>query len=96
MLAPPETLKSDPMSENEDVLVALGSVASFTGEQAGALLIIIQVLTRHRLISMADASKLVRLLSAESPDAERQVTAQCASMRKARPIRQSVTSTRRP
>ena len=96
MLAPPETLKSDPMSENEDVLVALGSVASFTGDQAGALLIIIQVLTRHRLISMADASKLVRLLSAESPDAERRVTARCASGRKARPIRQSVTSTRRP
>ena len=41
MLAPPETLKSDPMSENEDVLVALGSVASFTGEQAGALLLLI-------------------------------------------------------
>ena len=96
MLAPPETLKSDPMSENEDVLVALGSVASFTGEQAGALLLIIQVLTRHRLISMADVSKLVRLLSAESPDAERRVTAQCASRRRARPIRQPVTSTRRP
>jgi len=98
MLVPPESLKSDPTSENEDedVLVALGSVASFTGEQAGALLIIIQVLTRHRLISMADASKLVRLLSAESPDAERRVTAQCASRRKARPIRQSVSSTRRP
>ena len=96
MLAPPETLKSDAMSENEDVLVALGSVASFTGEQAGALLIIIQMLTRHRLISMADASKLVRLLSAELPDAERRVTAQCASRRRARPIRQPVTSTRRP
>ena len=95
MLAPPETLKSDPMSENEDVLVALGSVASFTGEQAGALLIIIQLLTRRRLISMADASKLIRLLSAESPDTERRVTAQCASRRKARPIRRPVTSTRR-
>ena len=89
MLVPPESLKSDPASENEDedVLVALGSVASFTGEQAGALLIIIQSLTRHRLISMADASKLVTLLSAESPDAERRVRAQCTSRRKARPIR---------
>ncbi len=96
MFVPPESLKSDPRSENEDVLVALGSVASFTGEQAGVLLIIVQVLWRHRLISMADASKLIRLLSAESPDAERRVTTQCASGRKARPIRQPVTSTRRP
>lgn len=94
MLAPPEAIKPDPMSENEDVLVAVGSVASFTGEQAGALLIIIQVLARHRLISMGDARKLVRLLSAESPDVERRMTSQCASRRKARPIRQSVTSTR--
>ena len=80
----------------EGMLSAIESVACRSGEQAGAVLIIIQLLTHHRLISMADASKLIRLLSAESPDVERRVTAQYTSRRKARPIRRSVTSTRRP
>jgi hypothetical protein len=34
MLVPPESLKSDPASENEDVLVALGSVALLIPVQA--------------------------------------------------------------
>ena len=96
MLALPQGIASDPTSETEDMLFALGSVACHTGEQAGALLVIIQSLAGARLISMAEAKKLVGLLSAESPEAQRRVTAQCVFQRKARPIRLPVTSTRRP
>jgi hypothetical protein len=71
----------------EDMFFALGSVASHTGEQAGALLVVVQLLARNRLISLADAKKLVRLLSAESPEAQRRVTAHCVFRRKATPIR---------
>jgi hypothetical protein len=72
----------------EDMFFALGSVASHTGEQAGALLVVVQLLARNRLISLADAKKLARLLSAESPEAQRRVTAHCVFRRKATPIRQ--------
>jgi hypothetical protein len=83
-----EVLGFDPMSTQvEDILFALGSGAKRTGEQAGALLVVIQLLARNRLISLADVKKLVGLLSAESPEAQRRVTAQCVFLRKARPVR---------
>jgi hypothetical protein len=84
-----------PESGSECLFLALGSVANHTGEQAGALLAIVQSLARDRLISMTDAKKLVRLLSAESPEAQRRVTAQSVR-RKATPIRLPTTPTRRP
>ena len=73
-------------TQTEDVLFALGSVACHTGEQAGALLVIVQLLARDRLMSMTDVRKLVRLLSPESPEAQRRVIAQFV-WRKAKPIR---------
>ena len=70
----------------EDILFALGSGARRTGEQAGTLLVVVQLLARNRLISLADARKLIGLLSAESPEAQRGVIAQCVFLRKARPV----------
>lgn len=96
MLVPPQSFESDPnRTQTEDLLFALGSVACHTGEQAGALLVIVQLLARDRLISMTDAKKLVRLLSTESPEAQRRVMAQSVR-RKATPIRLPTTPARRP
>lgn len=64
------------------MLLALGSVASRTGQQAAALLLITEVLVRKRLVSMADAKSLINLLSEELPEVQRQVIAQCTLRRK--------------
>ena len=81
-----ETNSAKPKAE--DMLFALGSIACHTGEQAGALLLITQVLARNHLISAAEAKKLIALLSADSPEAQRHVNAQCVLRRKTKRIRQ--------
>ena len=75
-----------------DVDAALGMLSIFTGEQAGALLIIVQLLARDRLLSIAEARRLVSLLSSE-PAIQRRVTAQLAQ-RKAKPLKR--TTIRKP
>ena len=88
MLDSTQRLEFDsPKAQTEDVLFAFGSMASHTGEVAGVLLVLVQLLARDRLISMGDAKKLIGLLSAESPEAQRYVNAQCVLRRKPRPIR---------
>ena len=88
MLDSIQSLESDsPKAQTEDVLFALGSVASHVGEVAGVLLVLVQLLARDRLISMVDAKKLIGLLSAESPEVRRHVNAQCVLRRKPRSIR---------
>ena len=69
-----------------DLVFALGSIACHTGEQAGALLLITQVLARNQLISAAEAKKLIGLVSADLPEAQRHVNAQCVLRRKTKPI----------
>lgn len=69
-----------------DLIFALGSIACHTGEQAGALLLITQVLARNQLISAAEAKKLINLLSADLPEAQRHINAQCVLRRKTKPI----------
>lgn len=69
-----------------DLIFALGSIACHTGEQAGALLLITQVLARNQLISAAEAKKLISLLSADLPEAQRHINAQCVLRRKTKPI----------
>jgi hypothetical protein len=72
-----QSLESDtPKAQIEDVLFALGSVASHVGEVTGVLLVLVQLLARDRLISMVDAKKLIGLLSAGSPEVRRHVNAQ--------------------
>ena len=84
----PRGFGSDPMSTQiEDILFAFGSVARRTGERAGVLLVVVQLLARNQLISLVDARKLIGLLGTESPEARRRVTAQCVFLRKARPVR---------
>ena len=46
-------------AKTEDVLFALGSVACHTGKQAGALLIIIQLLARSRRRSESDCGQSI-------------------------------------
>jgi hypothetical protein len=75
-----------------DVEAALGMLSIFTGEQAGALLLIVQLLVREHLVSIAEARRLMSVLSCE-PEVQRRVTAQLAR-RKARPLRQ--TAVRKP
>lgn len=88
MLDSTQSLKSDtPKAQIEDVLFALGSVASHVGEVTGVLLVLVQLLARDGLISMVDAKKLIGLLSAESPEVRRHVNAQCGLRRKPRSIR---------
>jgi hypothetical protein len=95
-MRPLQSSESDPMrSHTEDVFLSLGLVAGNTGEQAGALLSVIELLVHNRLISWIDAKRLVRLLSAGSPEARRRAIAQCVIQRKATPIRQSVSAIRR-
>jgi hypothetical protein len=85
VVVPTQSFESDsPNAQTDDVLFALGSMASHMGELAGTLLVFVQLLARDRLISMADAKRLIRLLSAESPEVERQATAQCVLRRKPR------------
>ena len=76
-----------------DVDVALGMLSIFTGEQAGVLLLIVQLLARDRLVSVAEARRLVSVLTRESPEVQRRVTAQLAQ-RKAKPLRR--TAVRKP
>lgn len=83
------TLSLDIESMNADagdLVFALGSIACHTGEQAGALLLITQVLARNQLISAAEAKKLISLLSADLPEAQRHINAQCVLRRKTKPI----------
>lgn len=80
----PET--SSMNAEAGDLVFALGSIACHTGEQAGALLLITQVLARNQLISAAEAKKLIGLLSADLPEAQRHVNAQCVLRRKTKRI----------
>ncbi len=49
----------------EDVRLSLGILAQYTGEQAGALLLIVQALTRNNLISVEESEGLVSLLLPE-------------------------------
>jgi hypothetical protein len=77
--------------QTDSLFLALESVADYTGQQAGNLLVMVQLLARDRLISMADAKRMVRLLAQESPEAQRVVIAQCVAHRKARPVRPSAT-----
>ena len=52
MLDSTQSLESDtPKAQIEDVLFALGSVASHVGEVTGVLLVLVQLLARDRLIS---------------------------------------------
>ena len=80
----PETAPMN--AEAGDLVFALGSIACHTGEQAGALLLITQVLVRNQLISAAEAKKLIGLLSADLPEAQRHVNAQCVLRRKTKRI----------
>ncbi len=68
----------------EHLLPALGSIADRAGQQAGATLLIVQLLARERLITLADARRLIRLLAPDSPEAQRIITAQCMAQRKVR------------
>lgn len=67
--------------------IALGMLSVFTGEQAGALLLIVQLLVRARVVSIAEVRRLVSVLSCE-PEIQRRVTAQL-TQRKARPLRRT-------
>ena len=88
VLERPQSFESDTAkTEAGDIVFALGSIACHTGEQAGALLLITQVLARNHLISAAEAKKLIGLLSADSPEAQRHVKAQCVLRRKTKRIR---------
>jgi hypothetical protein len=78
-----------------DLSLALGSVAVRAGEQAGAALLIVELLASNRVISISDVKKLVRLLASDSPEAQRLVIAQYVVRRKAKPNRLSRTSIRR-
>lgn len=72
MSALPYGLESDSEGiQLNEVFFALGSISCKTGEQAGGLLRLIELLTHKRLISRVDASRIVRLLSDESPEAQR-------------------------
>jgi hypothetical protein len=89
VLEQPRSFESESTkTEAESIVFALGSIACHTGEQAGALLLITQVLARNHLISAAEAKKLIGLLSADSPEAQRHVNAQCALRRKTKRIRE--------
>jgi len=68
-----------------DVNAALGMLSIITGEQAGALLLIVQLLVREHLVSIAEARRLMSVLTCE-PEVQRRVTAQLAQ-RKAKPVR---------
>ena len=74
-------------TEVGDLVFALASVACHTGEQAGALLLITQVLVRHNLITTGEAKRLLDLLSADSPEAQRHVKAHSMLRRKPKRIR---------
>ena len=95
MSALPYGLESDSEGiQLNEVFFALGSISCKTGEQAGGLLRLIELLTHKRLISWVDASRIVRLLSDESPEAQRRVIARCVFQRKAKPIRLPVSAIR--
>ena len=63
MLIETRTLPSGSGTELANPFLALGSVADRTGQQAGAALLIVQLLARERLIPLSDARKLIRLLA---------------------------------
>lgn len=84
MLIETRTLPSGSGTELANLFLALGSVADRTGQQAGAALLIVQLLARERLIPLSDARKLIRLLAPDSPNAQRFITARCATQRKLR------------
>lgn len=71
-------------AQYEHLFLALGSIADRAGQQAGGTLLIVQLLARERLISLADARRLIRLLAPDSPEAQRFVTARCTAQRKVR------------
>ena len=87
-------MNAEDQSES-DLSLALGSVAVRAGEQAGAALLIVELLASNRIISISDVKKLVRLLASDSPEAQRLVVAQYVVRRKAKPNRLSRTSIRR-
>jgi len=67
------------VSQVDEICLALGILAQHTGEQAGALLLIVQALTRNNLISVEESQGLVSLLLPEqtseaviAPDKRRQ------------------------
>lgn len=78
----------------DEVFLALASICCKTGEQAGGLLQLIELLTHKRLMSWVDASRIVRLLCDGSPEAQRRVIARCVFQRKAKPIRLPVSAIR--
>ncbi len=84
MLMETRTLPSGPGAELGNLFLALGSVADRTGQQAGAALLIVQLLARERLIPLPEARKLVRLLAPDSPNAQRFIAARCVTPRKVR------------
>lgn len=53
------------VSQVDEICLALGILAQHTGEQAGALLLIVQALTRNNLISVEESEGLVSLLLPE-------------------------------
>jgi hypothetical protein len=75
-----------------EVDAALGMLSVITGEQAGALLLLVQMLVRDRFVSIADARRIASVLSCE-PEVQKRVTAQLAQ-RKAKPLRR--TAVRKP
>ena len=84
-----------PTNNTQQVLLALEWLACTTGNQAGALLVLIELLTHDRPISLIDAMKLVSFLSSECPEARRRVFSRSFLNRKAKPIRPSVSAIRR-
>jgi hypothetical protein len=78
-----KTFPNDPGSQTGHLFLARESVADRPGQQAGTVLLIVQLLARERLIKLADGRKLIRLLAADSPEAQ-MLTAQCVAQRKVR------------
>jgi hypothetical protein len=79
-----KTFPNDPGSQTGHLFLARESVADRPGQQAGTVLLIVQLLARERLIKLADGRKLIRLLAADSPEAQRFISAQCVAQRKVR------------
>ncbi len=62
----------------DGLLLALESMADRSGQQAGAVVLLVRLLAQERLISSSDAKQLVRLLAADAPEAQDFVTARVA------------------
>lgn len=66
---------TDGRHQVDEARLALVILAQHTGEQAGALLVIVQALTRNNLISAEESQRLVSLLLPEPPAPQNSVTA---------------------